>query len=143
MMPCGTRQISSACLRCSGLVTDHVGRQPVREGADLARGAAGRGLPGQRERRVAGFGDLSGQQMQIVDELVRPYAAHMLVEAHGPERHDLALRIGIELGELLQEAALDAGELGDLLERVVLHECCIGVEVDRLRRAGGRRRPWP
>ena len=119
-----------------GIGHDHVGRQPMREGADLARRAAGGRLAGQRERRVAGLGDLSRQQMQIVDELVGPDAAHMLVEAHGPERHHLALRIGIELGELLQEAAFDAGELGDLLERVVLHEGGIGVEVDRLGRAG-------
>ena len=40
---------------------DHVGRQAMREGADLARGAAGGWLPGQRERRIAGLGDLSGQ----------------------------------------------------------------------------------
>ena len=118
---------------------DHVGGQAMREGADLARGAAGGRLPGQRERRIAGLGDLSRQQMQIVEELVGPYAAHMLVEAHGPERHHLALRIGIEFGELLQEAAFDARELGDLLERVVLHKGGIGVEVDRLRRAGRRR----
>ncbi len=71
---------------------DHVGRQAVREGADLARGAAGRGLAGQRERAVAGRGDLSGQEMDVVDEVVAPDAAGVLVEAHGPERDHLCLR---------------------------------------------------
>ena len=117
---------------------DHVGRQAMRERADLARRAAGGRLAGQREGRVAGLGDFSRQQMQVVDELIGPDAADMLVEAHRPERHHLALRIGIELGELLQEAALDAGQLGHLLQRVVLHEGRIGVEVDRLRCAGIR-----
>ena len=77
--------------------------------------------------------------MQIVEQLIGPYAANVLVEAHGPERHHLALRVGVELGKLLQETALDAGELGYLLERVFLHKGCIGVEVDGLRRAGCRR----
>ena len=77
--------------------------------------------------------------MQIVEQLIGPYAANVLVETHGPQRHHLALRIGVELRELLQETALDARELGYLLERVVLHKGCIDVEVDRLRRAGRRR----
>src|SRR5229473_7424378 len=42
----------------------------------------------------------------------------------------------MELSELLQEAALDAGEIGHLCQRVVLHEARIGVEIDRLGRAG-------
>jgi hypothetical protein len=86
-----------------GIGHHHVGGQAMGEGADLARRAAGRGLAGQRERAVAGLGDLTRQQMQVVDHLVGPDAADMLVEAHGPERHHLALRIGIELGELLRK----------------------------------------
>ena len=93
-----------------GIGDRHVGRQPMREGADLARGAAGGRLSGKRERGVAGLGDLSRQQMKIVDELVRPDAADMLVETHRPERHDLALRIGVELGKLLQEPGFDAAD---------------------------------
>ena len=81
-----------------------VGRQAVGEGADLAGGAAGRGLAGQREGRVAGLGDLSGQEVQVVDEVVRPGAAGVLVEAHGPERHHLDVRVGVELGERLAGA---------------------------------------
>ena len=46
---------------------DHVGGQTVREGADLARRAAGGWLPRQRERRIAGLGNLSRQQMEIVE----------------------------------------------------------------------------
>ena len=38
----------------------HVGRQAVREGADFARGAAGRRLTGEREWAVAGLGDFAG-----------------------------------------------------------------------------------
>ncbi len=87
-----------------GVGHHHVGRQAVGEGADLARGAAGRGLPGQREGAVARLGDFSRQQMQVVDELVGPDAADVLVEAHRPERRHLALGVGVELGQLLQEA---------------------------------------
>jgi hypothetical protein len=68
------------------------------KGADLARGAAGRWLAGERGRAVASFGDFSGQQMQIVDHVVAPDAAAVLVETHGPEADHLGLRIGIELG---------------------------------------------
>ena len=98
---------------------DHVGGQAVREGADLARGAAGRGLAGQRERAVAGLGDFSGQQMDVVDEVVAPDAAGVLVEAHGPEADDLGLRVGVELGQRLEPVERHAGHLGRLLQRVV------------------------
>ena len=62
-----------------------VGGQAMGEGAHLARRAAGRGLAGQRERAVAGLGNLTGQQMNVVAELIHPGAAGMLVEAHGPQ----------------------------------------------------------
>ena len=119
-----------------GVGHHHVGRQAMREGADLARGAAGRWLPGQRERAVAGLGDFSGQQMDVVDHLVGPHAADMLVESHGPERHDLALGIGIELCKLLEEFRLHAGQFDRLFERVVRHERLEFIEVDRLHLAG-------
>lgn len=82
----------------------HVGRQAMGEGAHLARRAAGRGLAGERERAVARLGNLTRQQMDVVDHLVGPDAAHMLVEPHGPQRHDLAVRVGIKLGQRLEEA---------------------------------------
>ena len=77
----------------------HVGRKAMREGADLARRAAGGRLPGERERAVAGLRDLPGQEVEVVDHVVRPHAADVLVEPHGPERHHLGLRVGVELGE--------------------------------------------
>ena len=106
----------------------HVGGQAVREGADLARGAAGRGLAGERERAVAGLGDLSGQQMDVVDEIVAPDAAGVLVEAHGPEADDLDLRVGIELGQRLEPVERHAGHLRRLLQRVVGDELRVFVE---------------
>src|SRR3546814_4723064 len=56
----------------------------------------------------------------------------MLVEAHGPQRHDLAVGIGVELGQLLQEARLDAGQRGHLLQRVLGDQLAEGLEVRRL-----------
>ena len=46
-----------------GIGDDHVGRQAMRERADFTRRAAGRRLACQRERAVARFGDLAGQQV--------------------------------------------------------------------------------
>jgi len=107
---------------------DHVGRQTVREGADLARGAAGRRLAGQRERAVAGLGDFSGQQMNVVDEIVAPDATRVLVEAHGPEAGDLGLRIGIKFGQSLDLVRRHAGNLRRLLDRVFGNERGVFVE---------------
>src|SRR3546814_12722379 len=56
----------------------------------------------------------------------------MLVEAYGPQRHDLAVGIGVELGQLLQEARLDAGQRGHLLQRVLGDQLAEGLEVRRL-----------
>ena len=100
----------------------HVGGQAVREGADLARGAAGRRLAGERERAVAGLGDFSGQQMDVVDEIVAPDAAGVLVEAHGPEARDLDLGVGIEFGQRLEPVHRHARHLGGFLQRVVGRE---------------------
>ncbi len=102
-----------------GVRHHHVGRQAVREGAHFPRRAAGRGLARQRERRIAGLGNLPRQKMNIIDHLIGPDAAHMLVEAHGPERHDFLVRVRIKLGQLLKETGLDAGKLAHIIERVV------------------------
>src|SRR5581483_1109861 len=83
------------------LVRDqHVGRQPVRERADLARGAACRWLPGERERTVARFGDFSCEQVNVVDKVVAPDTARVLVEAHGPEAYDFCLGIGVKFSQI-------------------------------------------
>ena len=89
-----------------------VRRQAVGEGADLARRAAGGGLAGERKCAVAGLRLLAEQQVVHVALLVHPGAALVLVEAHGPVAHDLALGVDVEAGERL--------ELGlELIERLV------------------------
>ena len=74
---------------------------------------------GERERAVAGGGDFPGEQMDVVDEVVAPDAAGVLVEAHGPEASDLDLRVGIELGQRLEAVERHAGHLRGLRQRVV------------------------
>ena len=59
----------------------------------------------------------------------------MLVETHGPERHDLALRVGVELRQGLQLFRLDAGQLADFLQRVVGDEFLVFLEAVFLRPA--------
>ena len=59
-------------------VGDHeVCGQAVREGAHLARGAAGAGLAGEAEGAVARLGDLAAEQVAVVDVVVHP-GAHSL-----------------------------------------------------------------
>ncbi|MCY1341897.1 hypothetical protein D9M69_278650 [compost metagenome] len=111
-----------------GIGHQHVGRQAVGEGAHFPRGSTGRRLAGKGERTVAGLADLSGEQVDVVDQIVGPDTTGVLVETHGPERHHLALGIGIQLGQRLQPLSrhprLPGGtlqgvgfdELGELLE---------------------------
>ncbi len=122
-----------------GIGHHHVGRQAVGEGAHFARGAAGRGLAGERERRVAGLGDLPGQQVQVVDHVIGPDPADMLVEAHGPERHHLAVRIGVEFGQLLEQRRLHSRNLCRFFERVFGNEGGEGLEIGRRHRTRVRR----
>ncbi len=132
-----------------GVGHHHVGGQTVGEGPDLARGAAGRGLAGEREGADAGLRLLAGEQVDHVGLLVDPGAAGVLVEAHGPERHHLAIRIGVVIGEQLQLGleVLDVlvgvalGELGDEVEGVGLEAPFEFVEGDQPVGAGAGRRP--
>ena len=105
-----------------GVGHQHVGRQAVGEGTYLAGGAAGRGLAGEREGAVARFADLSGEQVDVVDQVVGPHAAGVLVEAHGPERHDLALGVGIQFGQGLEPLGRHPGFLGGALQGVGFDE---------------------
>ena len=103
----------------------------MREGPDLARGAAGGGLAGEGEGAVAGLGVLAGEQVDHVGLLVHPRAARVLVEAHGPERDGLAPRVRVLVGERAELGlvgverlvAVAAGQLRDEVE---------GVGLDRL-----------
>ncbi|MNY08899.1 hypothetical protein D3C86_1417790 [compost metagenome] len=100
-------------LLCGGAVLGvghyHVGGQTVGEGADLPSSATSRGLAGQREGAVARFADLAGEQVDVVDQVVGPHPACVLVETHGPERHDLAFGISIEFSQGLEAFRGNAG----------------------------------
>ena len=119
-----------------GFRHDQIGRQAVGEGADLACRAAGGGLAGQRERSAARLRDLAGEQMDVVDHVVGPAAAGVLVEAHGPVRHHLLARVGIQLGQAFELLGRYAGQLGDLLDGVFGYELGVLLEADRFRTAG-------
>jgi hypothetical protein len=114
----------------------HVGWQAMRESADFACGAAGRRLAGQRKRAVARFGDLAHQQVHVVDHVVDPGAARVLVETHGPERSHPGLRVGVGPGQFLESIPGYAGEFVCLVESVFGNESLELVKTDR---AGARR----
>ena len=120
-----------------GIGDDQIGRQTVCERADLARGAAGRRLAGERERAVARLRNLSGQQVHVVDHVVDPRAARVLVEAHRPVGDDLLLRIGVELGEPLEILLRYAGHLGGVVERVGFEQLLVFLEADLVLHAAG------
>ena len=109
----------------------HVGRQPVREGAGLARRAAGAGLAGQAERAVAGFTDLAHQQVDVVDHVVGPGAARVLVETHRPVRRDLGLGVGVRLSQGQQLVLGHTAQLRGVVQRVGADELLEVFEADR------------
>ena len=119
-----------------GIGDDHIGGQAMGEGSHFAGGAAGRGLAGQRKRTVARLGNLAGQQVQIIDQLIGPDTAYMLIEAHGPERHQFTLGIGIEFGQGLQLADRHAGNPRRFLGGIGRDELGIVIEIGRGRIAG-------
>ena len=82
-----------------GGVRDFAVWQAIRQRADFADRAAGAGLARQRERAVTGGRNLARQQMQIVDQILHPRAARMLIDAHAPERHHLLARIAVHRRE--------------------------------------------
>ena len=96
------------------------------EGADFARRAAGGGLTREREGAVPRQTVLPEEEMQVVDLFVHPHAAGVLIHAHAPEAHEVALRVADEVGEI-DELLLEGfdgfvgvalGELRDEVERV-------------------------
>ena len=93
-----------------------VGGQTVAERAHLARGAAGGRLAGERERAVARLGDLARQQVDVVDVVVHPRAAVVLVHAHGPQAHDARVGLGEHGGQLAQVLHGHAGKLRGVFE---------------------------
>ena len=115
-----------------GVLHHQVGGQAVREGAHLAGSAAGRGLAGEREGAVAGAGVAAGEEVDVVDAVVHPRAAVVLVHAHGPQAQHLAALVGEHLGEFLDVLGRHAGDLGGVLQGVGGQARREGVEVDGL-----------
>ena len=116
----------------------HVRRQTVGERTDFTRGTAGGRLTGQRERTAAWLGDFTGQQVQVIDQVVGPHAAGMLVEAHRPVGDDFFLRIGIQLRQLFQLIFRYAGHFGGFIQRVLGNKGFVVLKAHRLRGIGSR-----
>jgi hypothetical protein len=95
-----------------GVGHHHVGRQAVAKVPTSRAVPQAEGWPVSENGLLPGVGDLAGQQVDVVDHVVDPGAARVLVEAHGPERHDLGLRVGVQLGQRLELVPGHAGELG-------------------------------
>ena len=110
----------------------HVRREAVGKGPHLAGGAAGRGLAGEGHGVFAGSADLAGEEVDVVDQVVDPGAAGVLVEAHGPEGVDLAVPVAVEGRHLLDGLDRHAGELGDIFRGVRLEELLVLLEGHRL-----------
>ena len=94
------------------------------------------GWPVSENGLLPGVAILPGEQMEVVDEVVRPDAARVLVEAHRPERHHLHLRVGVELGQPLELVARNARDLLGVIRVVLRDEARVLLEADRLRAAG-------
>ena len=109
----------------------HVGGQTVGKGANLTRGTTGRRLTRQREGRVARLGDFADQQVHVVHQRVHPGPAGVLVEAHGPERHHLAVRVSILLGQTQEVRFGHTREFRHFFKRVFRNRCGIFFEGDR------------
>ena len=92
------------------------------QGAHFAHRTAGAGLTGQRKRTVAGGGNLTRQQMNIVDEIVDPGAPGVLIHAHAPEGGDLLVRIPVKSGHVLDVLGGHTGYFFYFLRRVILQE---------------------
>jgi hypothetical protein len=57
--------------------------------------------------------------VQVVAQVIGPHAARVLVEAHGPVRHHVDFRIGIQLGEGDQLIFLHAAHFAGFFHRVL------------------------
>ncbi|MNS92246.1 hypothetical protein D3C72_1263750 [compost metagenome] len=68
--------------------------------------------------------------MDVVDQVVRPDPAGVLVEAHGPEGHHLAFRVGVHVRQRLQVLGGNSGFLDRALEGIGLDEGGELVEAD-------------
>ncbi len=90
---------------------NHIGRQTMRESTDFASRTASGRLPRQRERTVAWLGNLASQQVDVIDKVVGPGTAGMLIETHGPEGGNLDLGVCIQLSQRLEILLRNTGKL--------------------------------
>ncbi|MNL20111.1 hypothetical protein D3C87_1413440 [compost metagenome] len=107
-----------------------IGRQTMGERAHFPRRSAGRRLARQGERTVARLADFSGQQVDVVDQVVGPHTPGVLVETHGPERNHLALGVGIQFGQCLEALGWHPGFLRGAFQGVGFDEGGELLEVD-------------
>ena len=105
---------------------------------NFTRRTTGGRLTGQGERTTAWLGDLAGQQVQVIHQVVGPYATRMLVKAHRPVGDHFFLRIGIQLRQLLQLIFRHTGHFCGFLQRVLRDKRFVLVEAHRLRGVGAR-----
>ena len=94
------------------------------------------GLPGQRERAAAQSADRAGGQVKVDERVGVPRAVGGLVQPHRPAAHPVACRTD-HLGDATQLGDLDAGDLGNLLRRILRRELdhllvAVGVGRDEL-----------
>ena len=89
-------------------------------------------MSGQGKSPIPGHRDLAGQQMNHVGLGIDPCPTGVLVESHGPETDDLAVRVGVEFGEFFQLLDRDPGEFRDILEAVGFEVFAESFKVDDL-----------
>ena len=63
----------------------HICRQPMSECPRFTTRPTRTRLPGEGKRLIAWLADLPGQKVKIVDKVVDPGAAGVLIHPHGPE----------------------------------------------------------
>ena len=70
--------------------------------------------------------------MNIVDQVVTPHATRVLVDAHGPVRHHLAVRVCVEFRQFTQFLDRHPAELRHGLLVIVADEFRVLVETHGL-----------
>jgi len=76
--------------------------------------------------------------VEVVDKVVDPGAAYVLVETHRPTGHGLPLGIAQEPGNLADRVGRDAGEFFSIFRCVGVQECFVLLKTYRLSLVGKR-----
>ena len=101
-----------------GIGYDHVRWQTMRKSSYFSRRSACRWLACERKRTVARRRNFSCQQVNVVDHIVGPDTTCMLVKPHGPERHNLALWISVQLRQFFESIGRHSRQLGGVLQGI-------------------------